>query len=167
MPERPICPHGHHQDTLAGENTVSLDLAELFRGATSQSQARTQPWSRERKWRCPRLVVTAFIGVSGLALVGLGLLIAANVRLRGERNDAVAQQRMAESKRDWAQRTLQEAERQRQCVERSYERTRAAIEQMLTGLDDEKLKDLPFLEDLQRDLRSGLDFSPPRRADDR
>src|SRR5262249_59266001 len=54
--------------------------------------------------------------------------------------------------RDAATRAKEEAERQRQRAEMSFERARKAVDQMLTRVGSDTLKNIPLLEELRREL---------------
>jgi serine/threonine-protein kinase len=108
---------------------------------------------RVLKWARRRPALAALVSVSVLALLVLaGVIEHSTIRLKEERDFALEQRRIADDQRDVADRARQDAERQHQRAQVNFERARQAVDQMLTRVGDEKLKNVPLLEELQREL---------------
>jgi serine/threonine-protein kinase len=108
---------------------------------------------RAIKWAKRRPALAGLVGVSVSGLLVLGGVVAYSAdQLRNERDFALAQKRIADNERDAANRARDETDRQRQRAQANFERAREAVDQMLTRIGDEKLRNVPWLEDLQRDL---------------
>jgi serine/threonine-protein kinase len=113
------------------------------------------------KWARRRPALAALVGVSLLALLILaGVIENSALRLKQERDFALEQRRIADQERDTATQAKDEAERQRIRAEANFERARRAVDRMLTRVGDEKLKNVPLLEELQRELlEDALEFN--------
>jgi tetratricopeptide (TPR) repeat protein len=106
----------------------------------------TGPLRRAVKWAKRRPALAGLVAVSSLALLVLAVVIAvSNVRLTEQRDYALEQKALADEQRDAATKAKEQAQA-------SFERARAAVDQMLTRVGDQKLKNVPLLEELQRDL---------------
>src|SRR5260370_5918995 len=123
------------------------------------------------KWAKRRPALAALGGARVVALVALaGVIAISNLRLKEQRDYAFEQKKLADEQRDAATRAKEEEEKQRQRAELSFQRAREAVDQMLTRVGNEKLKNVPLLEDLQRELlEDALKFNKQflqDRADD-
>ncbi|HMC63757.1 MAG TPA: tetratricopeptide repeat-containing serine/threonine-protein kinase [Gemmataceae bacterium] len=127
-------PHKRYDSALA----LAEDLGRYL--AHEPILARpTSAWRRVLKWARRRPALAALVGVVFFAFLTVAAVIAVSyVRLREER--------------DAATRAKEEAERQRQRAEMSFERARKAVDQMLTRVGSDTLKNIPLLEELRREL---------------
>jgi serine/threonine protein kinase len=135
----------------------ALALAEDLHHFLADEPIRARPISRVRrlvKWTRRRPALAGLVSVSSVALVVLaGVIAVSAVSLKQQRDFAFAQ-------RDLAATAKEDADRQRQRAERNFERARAAVDQMLTRVGDQKLKNVPLMEQLQRDLlEDALEFN--------
>jgi serine/threonine protein kinase len=139
-------------------------LAEDLRRFLAHEPIQARPVGvvrRTVKWARRRPAVAALVGVSLLALLILaGVMENSALRLKQERDFALEQRGIADQERDSANRAKDEAERQRVRAEANFERARRAVDRMLTRVGDEKLKNVPLLEGLQRELlEDALEFN--------
>ncbi len=126
----------------AGRYAGALDLADdlgRFLGGEPIRARRAPAWERGVKWARRRPAAAALVAVSAAAVVTvLAVVLAANARLQRERDAADAGRREAEAQRRRAVAHLKE--------------TREAADQLLTRVGFERLENVPYMEEVRRDL---------------
>jgi tetratricopeptide (TPR) repeat protein len=128
---------------------TALALAEDLRHFLAGEPIQARPTGMVRrlvKWAKRRPAVAGLIGVSSAAVLVLAGVITASILGLKEQRD------FAREQRDLATAAKEDADLQRQHAETSFERARAAVDRMLTRVGDEKLRNVPLMEQLQRDL---------------
>jgi tetratricopeptide (TPR) repeat protein len=108
---------------------------------------------RAVKWARRRPAAAALVGVVALAILVVGaVMVFFNVSLQQERDYAFKLKEIAEEERETATRAKEEAERQRRLAHANFDKAREAVDQLLTRVGDQKFKNVPLLEELQREL---------------
>jgi eukaryotic-like serine/threonine-protein kinase len=132
------CLHKQPQSRYATAEALAEDLRRFL--AVEPIRARpTPPWERALKWARRRPALAALGGTTALAVITLAIVIGlANVRLKRERD-------RAEIRRLEAVANLRKA--------------RDAVDRMLTRVSEQRLKDIPQVEPIQRALlEDALEF---------
>jgi tetratricopeptide (TPR) repeat protein len=161
----------HKRYATAGD--MAADLGRFLVG--KPIQARPIPtWERAWKWARRRPATAALIAVSVLAMMGFGVggtawAIEANA-LRAdadrERDFAWEQEKKADARREEAERERRraeeneqlakekqaEAERERKRADTNFSAARAAVDEMLTRISQERLANEPRMDVVRRDL---------------
>jgi serine/threonine protein kinase len=123
------------------------DVADDLRRYLSNEPILARPAGNVRrftKWVKRRPALAGLVAVS---LSGLVVLAGAADQLRRDRDFALAQKKIADDERDAANRARDETERHRERAQANFERAREAVDQMLTRIGDEKLKNVPWNRD--------------------
>ena len=125
------CLHKQPQARYPTAQALAEDLRRFL--AALPIRARPTPaWERGIKWMRRRPALAALVGAGALAVLTLAAVIGlANVRLQRERDRAEARRREAVA---------------------NLRKARDAVDRMLTRVSEERLKDIPQVEPVQRAL---------------